>query len=152
MTSFFSCLAQRSAVSASKAMRPTAAPGEKAGLGTYRDENIEIVGGKVADFLCRDFDVVRKPTVHTAAGPISRLIKNRTTPRPVIDAALCPCCGTCVRQCPVTPKAVDWVGGDETRPPAHNYDLCIRCFCCQEVCPEGAISVRETLLGKIFFR
>jgi ferredoxin len=134
------------------ALVPTSAPGERAGLGTYHFEDIEIVGEKVEDYICRDFDVVRKPPVPAAGGRVSRFIKNHTAPRPVIDAALCTLCGTCVRHCPVTPKAVDWLDGDESRPPVHNYNRCIRCFCCQEMCPEGAISVKEPLLGKIFIR
>ena len=131
---------------------PTAAPGEKAGLGTYHYENIEVVGGNVDDFICTDFDVVRKPVEHIASGAIRKFFKNRTNPRPVIDKELCTKCGTCVRHCPVTPKAVDWVDDDESRPPAHDYGRCIRCFCCQELCPEGAISIKETLLGRLFFR
>jgi uncharacterized protein (DUF362 family)/Pyruvate/2-oxoacid:ferredoxin oxidoreductase delta subunit len=131
---------------------PTFAPGEKSGLGTCHYENIEIVGAKVEDYICRDFDVVRKPPVSSAGSGFGRFIKRRTSPRPTIDKALCNQCGTCVKHCPVNPKAVDWAGGDKTRPPVHNYDRCIRCFCCQEQCPQGAISVKETLLGRIFYR
>jgi ferredoxin len=131
---------------------PTSEPGEKVGLGTYHYENIEVVGGNVDDYICKDFDVVRKPVEHASSGAIRTFIKNRTNPRLVIDKTLCTRCGTCVLHCPVTPKAVDWVGGDQSRPPAHDYGRCIRCFCCQELCPEGAISIKETLLGRIFFR
>ena len=131
---------------------PTAEPGEKAGLGTYRDENIEVVGGKVADFICRDFDVVRKPVEHATSGRLRIFIKNRISARPFINKDLCTKCGTCVKHCPVTPKAVDWVGGDEKRPPVYDYNRCIRCFCCQELCPEGAISIKEPLLGRLFYR
>ena len=131
---------------------PTSEPGERAGLGTYHEENIEVLGAGVDDFICQDFAVVRRPVEHAAAGRFRTFIKNRTSARPVIDKVKCNQCGTCVRHCPVTPKAVDWVGGDETRPPAHNYDRCIRCFCCQELCPEGAISIQEELLGRLFYR
>jgi uncharacterized protein (DUF362 family)/NAD-dependent dihydropyrimidine dehydrogenase PreA subunit len=131
---------------------PTAAPGEKAGLGTYHEENIEVAGANVNDFICPDFDVVRKPVEHAASGALRTYIKNRINPRPVINKALCTRCGICVQHCPVTPKAVDWLNGDQSRPPAHNYGRCIRCFCCQELCPEGAISIKNTLLGRIFFR
>jgi uncharacterized protein (DUF362 family)/Pyruvate/2-oxoacid:ferredoxin oxidoreductase delta subunit len=134
------------------ALVPTSAPGEKAGLGTYHDENIEIVGGKVENYICQDFDVIRKAPVSRTGGRVSKFIKNRTSPRPVIDRTLCNQCGTCVRHCPVTPKAVDWVDGDESRPPVHNYNRCIRCFCCQELCPQGAISVQTPWPGKIFYR
>jgi uncharacterized protein (DUF362 family) len=134
------------------ALVPTSAPGEKAGLGTYHDENIEILGANVEDYLCLDFDVVRKPVVSRTGGRVSKFIKNRFSPRPVINASLCNQCGTCVQHCPVSPKAVDWVGGDQSRPPAHNYNRCIRCFCCQELCPQGAIFVQTPWAGKILFR
>jgi uncharacterized protein (DUF362 family)/Pyruvate/2-oxoacid:ferredoxin oxidoreductase delta subunit len=130
---------------------PTSEPGEKAGLGTYRDENIEVMGGKIEDFICKDFKVVRKPPEHTASGRTRNFIKNRISARPVIDKALCNCCGICVEHCPVNPKAVDWVKNDKSRPPKHNYDRCIRCYCCQELCPQGAITIKETVLGRLFF-
>ena len=130
---------------------PTSKPGEKSGLGTYHYENIEIVGDDVDSFICRDFNVVRKPPVPAATGGFGKFVKNHASPRPVIDERLCTSCGTCVKHCPVTPKAVDWLDGDESRPPIYNYSRCIRCFCCQEMCPEGAISVKEPLLGKLFF-
>jgi uncharacterized protein (DUF362 family) len=130
---------------------PTADAGEKAGLGTYHDENIDIVGAKIEDFICKDFKVVRKPVEHSSSSALGAWVKNQISPRPVIDKALCTKCGTCVKHCPVTPKAVDWLNPDKSRPPVHYYNRCIRCFCCQELCPEGAISIKETLLGRIFF-
>ena len=41
---------------------------------------------------------------------------------------------------------------DKTKPPKHYYDRCIRCYCCQETCPEEAISIESPLLGRLFFR
>ncbi|MFA5307941.1 MAG: DUF362 domain-containing protein [Dehalococcoidales bacterium] len=131
---------------------PTLASGEKTGLGTYHEENIEVAGEKAADFICPDFDVVRKPVEHAVSGRFRIFFKNRMSPRPLIDKDKCTECGTCIRHCPVTPKAVDWVGGDEKRPPVHNYDRCIRCFCCQELCPEGAILIKESWLGRLLNR
>ena len=50
--------------------------------------------------------------------------------------------------CPVRPKAVDWHDGDKTKPPSHKYERCIRCFCCRELCPDGALDIREGALLK----
>ena len=61
-------------------------------------------------------------------------------------------CGTCVAVCPVEPKAVLFAGDDRTRPPVHEYDRCIRCYCCQEMCPEGAIELRVPFLGRVIHR
>ncbi len=130
---------------------PTSEPGERAGLGTYHYENIEVIGENIETFIEKGFEVIRKPPVSTPGGRTRTFIKNRICPRPIIDKTICTNCGACVRLCPVTPKAVNWQAGDESRPPAFAYDRCISCYCCQELCPEGAISIQETLLGKIFF-
>lgn len=134
------------------AMVPTSEPGEKAGLGTYHYRDIEIAGDDIESFIDKDFDVVRKPPVRASSGRIRNLLKSQFCPRPVIDETLCTNCGTCVKHCPVNPKAVDWHSGDKTGPPSYDYDRCIRCYCCQELCPEGAVSVKETLLGRVIFR
>jgi uncharacterized protein (DUF362 family)/Pyruvate/2-oxoacid:ferredoxin oxidoreductase delta subunit len=139
---------------------PTFEPGEKTGLGTYREENIEIVGGNVEEFVCSDFDVVRKRRVSTPGletrkgikskirGKLSSFVRKQICQRPIIDKNKCTSCGTCIRFCPAVPRAVNWRQGNESKPPVHDYDLCIRCFCCQEYCPEGAITVREPLFGR----
>ncbi|MFC1967762.1 NADH-quinone oxidoreductase subunit I, partial [Chloroflexota bacterium] len=61
-------------------------------------------------------------------------------------------CGTCINHCPVNPKAIIWRKGTESIPPTYKYDRCIRCYCCQELCPEGAISVSEPILSRALFR
>lgn len=131
---------------------PTSEPGEKAGLGTYHYSDIEITGDDIESFIDKDFDIVRKPPVRASSGRIRNLLKSQFCPRPVIDETLCTNCGTCVKQCPVNPKAVDWHRGNKTSPPSYDYDRCIRCYCCQELCPEGAVTVKETLLGRVIFR
>jgi uncharacterized protein (DUF362 family)/Pyruvate/2-oxoacid:ferredoxin oxidoreductase delta subunit len=131
---------------------PTSKPGEKAGLGTYHVENIELMGESLDSFVDRDFQVNRTPPVPGSGGRLRVFLKNRITQRPVIDEEKCTCCGTCITMCSVQPKAVDWYQGDESNPPVYNYDRCIRCYCCQETCPEGAIYLSTPLLGKIYSR
>ena len=63
--------------------------GEKAGLGVYRSENIELVGDSLESFLCRDFDVIRTPQEHCSQGRVKTFVKNRMCERPVIDGAKC---------------------------------------------------------------
>jgi len=125
--------------------------GEKAGLGVYRSEDIELVGDSLESFLCRDFDVIRTPQEHLRQGRITAFVKNRVCERPVIETAKCTSCGQCVKMCPVEPKAIDWRKGEDKKPPRHNYDRCIRCYCCQESCPEGSISAQSTLVGRLLF-
>jgi uncharacterized protein (DUF362 family)/ferredoxin len=128
---------------------PTSKPGEKAVLGTYHFENIEFVGESLESFVDPSFEVDRTAPMPTSGGKIRTFLKNRLTQRPIIDKAKCTVCGTCVRMCPVEPKAVDWYRGDNSKPPRHDYDRCIRCYCCQETCPEGAIFIETPLLGRL---
>ena len=131
---------------------PTSEPGEKSGLGTYHYENIDIVGDNIESFIDKDFDVVRKPPVSISSGRLRTFIKNRICPRPIIDRTLCTNCGTCVKMCPVKPKAVNWHQNDTSRPPTFKYDRCIYCYCCHETCPEGAVFIKDTTVGRLLFR
>jgi uncharacterized protein (DUF362 family)/NAD-dependent dihydropyrimidine dehydrogenase PreA subunit len=129
---------------------PTSKPGEKAGLGTYHIESIEIVGEAIESFLTPNFEVNRMPPVSSSGSRFRIFIKNRITQKPVIDKSKCTLCGICIRMCPVEPKAVNWYKGDQAKPPKYDYGRCIRCYCCQETCPEGAILIDSPLLGKLF--
>ena len=126
---------------------PTNPPGREWGLGTYLEEEIEMVGNRLEPLVKGSFAVNRATVKRQLPPAVGALVNNLVAPRPVIDERLCTRCGTCVEVCPVTPKAVDWVAGVRTRPPRHNYDRCIRCYCCQELCPEKAIRVRKGLFG-----
>ena len=83
---------------------PTSKPGEKAGLGTYHYENIELIGDNIEPFIDKDFEVIRKPPVSPAGGRIRTFVKNQICPRPVIDNSKCTNCGTCVRYVLLIPK------------------------------------------------
>jgi uncharacterized protein (DUF362 family)/Pyruvate/2-oxoacid:ferredoxin oxidoreductase delta subunit len=62
--------------------------------------------------------------------------------RPVCDEPLCKLCGECWKYCPA--KAIT----HDKKRIEFNYEKCIRCYCCVEVCPHGALSAHETVLGK----
>jgi len=126
--------------------------GEEFGLGSM--QNISIVGDPVEDFINPDFDVNRR-TVPTASGNsfiASDFLRRYSAPRPTINPEACTHCGTCVKVCPVEPKALSWTNESHTEPPVYDYGKCIRCYCCQEMCPENAIYVKVPLLGKIIHR
>ena len=131
---------------------PTSKPGKEWGLGVYEDSDIELVGDPIENFVNASFDVVRKP-VPVVSGPRGvSMVKNWISPRPVIRAESCVACGICVKHCPVQPKALNWLNDSKKEPPAYTYSRCIRCFCCQELCPENAIYVETPWLGKLLGR
>jgi NAD-dependent dihydropyrimidine dehydrogenase PreA subunit len=129
--------------------------GEESGLGSWSD--VDVVGDTLEDFVAEDFIVNRSTgsTTGTGSGRVATFLRNYTVPKPVIIAERCTACGTCVKVCPVEPKAVDWAhgtGAKDGKPPAHDYSACIRCYCCQEMCPEKAITVDTPLLGRLIHR
>lgn len=62
--------------------------------------------------------------------------QQQLTARPVIDPS-CAGCGRCVKHCP--PKAMVMKSGKAVI----DYSRCIRCYCCQELCPHDAVKLRE---------
>lgn len=68
--------------------------------------------------------------------------RSHLTARPTI-AATCIGCGRCAAHCP--PQAMTISGGRVQI----NYDKCIRCYCCQELCPENAVYLGESRLLKL---
>ncbi len=129
---------------------PTNRIGQSAGLGTATIEEIALVGDSIDDLILPTFKVTRKPAFSVGSGGISRFVKARLMPRPVIDSTGCIKCGKCVTICPVENKAVFWHDATKRdRPPQYDYGRCIRCFCCQETCPEKIISVKSTIFEPI---
>lgn len=122
--------------------------GERLGLGSASD--IELVGDELP--VIEDFVVNRSAVSTTGGGFGNKLGRKAIVPRPYVIAERCTKCGTCVRVCPVEPKAVQFPGDDRTLPPQHDYSRCIRCYCCQELCPERAIEVKTPLLGRLIRR
>lgn len=65
--------------------------------------------------------------------------QRQLTARPIINNA-CVGCGRCVAHCPPGAMAVR---GSKVE---INHSQCIRCYCCQEVCPHNAVDLHEGLL------
>jgi ferredoxin len=132
---------------------PTTLIGGKTGSGTFKEEDIEIVGDKLSNFICMDFNVERKPVKTVTKNKMVSFLNDRLISKPCIISEKCTQCGTCVQSCPVEGKAVNWENGDHTKPPVYDYKKCIRCYCCQEMCPESAIILKDPIIikvGKIF--
>ncbi len=113
-------------------------------------QNYTLLGDPIEEFIIENYEVNRSPNnLRQNFGIFEKFMHKYTSPRPVIDAEKCTTCGTCVKMCPVTPKALSFAPRRRGEPPVYNYDRCIRCYCCQETCPYDAISVKVPLLGKI---
>lgn len=75
---------------------------------------------------------------------LQNFLRRHTLSLPVCDNHLCQFCGKCRTICPVQAIA----SGEEKRI-KFDYEKCIRCYCCIEICPYGALHSRETAGGRL---
>ena len=127
---------------------PTIKFGSEFGAGTYLEEDIELIGDSFDGFKKSEFDVERLPVSSVKVKFFRRFLRNRISSKPYIVEDSCAGCGVCVSMCPAQPKAVNWFDGDKNKAPTYNYEDCIRCYCCQEMCPESAIKLKAPALRK----
>lgn len=130
------------------ALVPTIAVGHRSGLGHFRPGEIDYLGEPLQQLVDAGFKVIRKPVYSNASYAHYNIIKNAVLSKPIIDATKCVACGLCVEACPVPDKALRFENGRRC-PPEYRYDLCIRCYCCQEMCPQQAIAMKTPFLGRI---
>lgn len=103
------------------------------GLGEYDLASIEVLGElrRIRDFKLPPLGgeaIIGNEAIQSA-------MKNRTLLRPRVDPELCTGCGTCIEQCSVSALSM----GQGV--PVVDAGTCITCFCCQEICPEKAITL-----------
>jgi uncharacterized protein (DUF362 family) len=99
---------------------------------------IGIFGKRVEDVKIPEFQFPTLSHIDWGLpGFLSKALKNALTSKPVILEKICKGCDQCAKICP--PKALARKGKDLI----FDYGQCIRCFCCLEVCPEGAMSVKQ---------
>jgi len=104
-------------------------------------ENIHVHG----EFnILDDFNFPEMGPVSIGPGILNGFMRKHVLQKPVSDNQKCRLCGDCWRYCPV--KAID----HHIKGIRFKYNTCIRCYCCMEICPYGAITIKEPLLGKLF--
>ena len=96
--------------------------------------------------ILNDFKFPHIGPMKTGPGFLNGFMRKHVLQKPVCNNQKCKLCGDCWRYCPV--KAID----HHIKGIRYNYDACIRCYCCLEICPYGAITLKEPLSGKILER
>ena len=77
---------------------------------------------------------------------LKKQLRNWAGTRPVlVRREECISCGRCARVCP--PASLKMKEIENKKLPVFDLDNCIRCYCCQEHCPQGAIESRPQLLN-----
>lgn len=95
-------------------------------------------------FIIKYNDSLKK--LHFADGIFGKMLAGAIRPRPVFDKKDCRACGECVKCCPA--KVITLSGSYA------KVDLsgCIRCYCCQELCPFQAVHIKRPLLNRLIIR
>ncbi len=77
-----------------------------------------------------------------AFGPplLQKFMRRHLIIRPAAEPEICQCCGLCEKQCPAAAISIN------KKQVMFDYDACIRCYCCVEICPYGALYPSETIL------
>lgn len=118
------------------------------GYGTIDLGNIDIYGPSIEELQVQGFRVPKaaRPSMRQRlmSGETGRVLRNWFTTRPSVVRNSCRGCRVCARACPA--DAIEIRNGV-----AHmDYDKCIRCYCCQELCEYGAITLKTPPLARIF--
>lgn len=137
-------------INADMAVMPTIQRGLERGFLDNLD--VDVVGDDLQAFVVKDFQNITpnvlKPYANYVPQCMQKFVHNIMTQRPNINHNHCRGCGKCFEHCPV--KAISMVTQKNGRKVAKiDYDKCIRCFCCQELCPFGVIKIKSGLIYKI---
>jgi len=127
---------------------PTVSASVERGLCPENLKDIAIFGD--ADkFVIDDFDIIKVSKNlqfygNSAFGKLrGKIFEACLASKPVLKSSLCVGCNECGRICPA--KAITMVKGKAKI----ERDKCIKCFCCQEFCPKGAMKVGRTAIAKL---
>lgn len=106
------------------------------GLIPETSDAIKTIGADAKELVVNDFVLPRSQTIAALNFFSTGKIGKAMAPRPVVTDK-CRACGECVRSCPQ--KTITIKNGRARI----NKKNCIRCFCCQELCPFVAIKTHR---------
>lgn len=114
----------------------------KIGIGEL-DEISIINSGKSLDYYKVNFK--KPPTLMLSVSNMpwfSYVTDQLIKVEPFIDKDKCKVCGICKKVCPV--NAIEYSGSRYINPA-----ICIKCYCCHEMCPHKVIKIKKNFLAKI---
>lgn len=124
-------------------------------IGENELSNIEIIGENPALFKRRNFNNPKIEIYNKSNKKVplflNGFVHKVLTKRPCISKGKCKGCKKCYNHCPV--KAVKMMPKKGNKLYAKiDYEKCIRCFCCQELCPFNVVKIKTGIVYKIVHR
>jgi len=108
----------------------------EAGLGQANMADLELVGMRMEDVGINDFVLPSNAMLDKVPSFIGSYLLGLLKGRPVAAKDKCTGCRICVNSCPAGAISFD-------RIPSVNYQECIDCLCCHELCPEHAFELQQ---------
>jgi len=109
-----------------------------------RLSEVDLVGTELEELRLSSFRPSKVTDVNFGLKPVvKRILKRHISAYPVVLHDTCQRCGLCVKHCPPTAMAI--VNGRLKI----DYQRCIGCFCCQELCPHAALLTRQGLMLRL---
>lgn len=104
-------------------------------------KDVKITGIQLDEISIAPFELPGSVKVNFVGGRVPEFVEkfllNNLRPRPEFNYDLCISCGDCKRSCP--PGVIDMSSGK----PVPDLSKCIRCFCCHELCPKKAVTIKK---------
>lgn len=122
---------------------------ERRGLSPSRIEDVELVGGELAQLRIPDYRLpghVRTNIMEflgPLTGPAQRLGKALMAQTPRILPERCVGCAICKNACPA--QAITM----KDRKARVSPGKCIHCYCCHELCPQKAVALKRGALSRL---
>jgi len=119
-------------------------------LWSGRPEEVDTIGVPVSELRVEDYvppgsyEGIGVGSWGSLEEPIQRILR-RFNRWPMPKADRCKLCGDCERACPVSAISLD----KQDKVARVDDSVCIRCYCCHEVCPHAAIDLEHSRMGKI---
>ena len=93
--------------------------------------------------IVEDFRFPELNSLSLGPESLNHFMRKYVIQKPVVDDDKCKLCGECWQICPAETIR------HSARGIQFDYAGCIRCYCCLEICPHGAIGAKEPLLGQL---
>lgn len=129
---------------------PIVREGVARGLAPSDISGITLIGDDIKPLLISDF---KEPDTAENRAPSALTVLSRGKlgrffmPRPVAMPDQCRGCGECVASCPQ--HTIELVVKNGKKLARIRHGNCIRCYCCQELCPFEAIKVKKNFVIRI---